>query len=374
MLNSNFKILVLFVEPMRYGLDRIREVYSNTPFTFKFAYCEKKITCQENLNLPEGSVVCVGNKSEKKKQIRSIIKEFNPDFSIINGYVGVVQTEAIKYCQKHKIPYAIESDTPLNIPGNPLKAMAKKIYLKSILANKYCYGFPGGSLQKENLVYYGIPEEKNFIMPMSVSSIRLLKENSSIAEKDILKNELGIKDKFTFLFVGRLEEVKNVELLITAFGQLKKANPNISLLIVGDGSLRQSLERQVEENDIRDVFFKGYVVFPEIVKYYKASDVFVLPSTYEPWGLVVNEAMTLGLPVIVSSDVGCRKDLVEDGINGFIFESNNMVDLQRKMELIYKSGLDIYSDNAYKRIKKWNYNYYLDCFEGAINSVKSNRL
>ena len=367
MQNKALRILVLFVEPMLYGMDLIHEVYEKTPFEFQYIYCNIGITGRDDIKLPENSFLCSGDKSERKKQIHNIFDKFHPDFAVINGYVGTEQVIAIKYCKKNKIPYAIESDTQLNIPSNPIKALLKKLYLKNLLANDYCYGFPGGTLQKENLVYYGIPEEKDFIMPMSVSLKRLLDEKSRLPEKGELKRELGIESKRTFLFVGRLEEVKNVSLLIEAFGRIKQTYKDTALIIVGDGSLRAELEKQAEVID--DVIFAGYTVFPEIVKYYKTADVFVLPSSYEPWGLVVNEAMIMGLPVIVSSDVGCRVDLIDNNENGFVFESGNSVDLTEKMQKCNIDTVERFRVSAQAKINNWNFEYYKMCFEGAIKSV-----
>lgn len=365
------RIMVLFVEPMLYNMDLIREVYEKTEYTFSYVYCDVGITGKDALTLPENSFVCSGTAKERKEQVCCQADAFRPDFVVVNGYVGVEQTALIRYCQKNKIPYAIESDTQLNIPSNKLKAVLKKVYLKKLLHNDLCYGFPGGTLQKENLMYYGIPESRNFVMPMCVSEHRLLDEYERIPSKDELKEQLGIADKFTHLFVGRLEEVKNVQLLIESFEDLKQEQDDIALLIVGDGSLRESLEQYVRQHQIKDVTFAGYVVFPEIIHFYKASDVFILPSSYEPWGLVVNEAMTMGLPVIASSDVGCRLDLIEDGQNGYVFESNNKTALFQKMKMIRQGNYQDFSLSARNMTKKWNFEYYFKCFTGAIKYAEN---
>lgn len=357
------KIFVLFVEPMLYGMDLIHEVYEKTEYEYQYVYCTSKLTGKDEICLPDNAFVCKGTDKEHKKQVVSILKKFKPDFVVINGYVGIEQSAAIKYCQKNNIPYAIESDTPLHIPENKIKAMAKKFYLRKLLQHPCCYGFPGGTLQKENLVYYGIPESKCKIMPMSVSSERIMKENENLPNKASLKNEYGVRDKKVFLFVGRLEKVKNVEVLIRAFERLKEKYTDVALMIVGDGSEMQGLKRVVETRKISDVYFTGYVVFPDIIKYYKMSDVFVLPSSYEPWGLVVNEAMIMDLPVIISSAVGCRKDLVKEEKNGFIFEDNQEKNLLKKME----KALDF--EIKYKSINKWNYLQYLTNFKNAVESI-----
>lgn len=369
MQNKSIKILVLFVEPMLYGMDLIHEVYERTQYEFKYIYCYQGLTGKDGLELPENSYLNSGNNKERRRNVLREIKAFEPDFVVVNGYVGLEQTVTIRYCQKHKIPYAIESDTPLHVPENRIKAYLKRKYLSKMLNNEYCYGFPGGTLQKENLVYYGIPEEKCFVMPMSVSEKRLLDASDALPDKRELRKEFGIADKKVFLFVGRLESVKNVKLLVQAFEDLKRKQEKIALIIVGDGTQADDLKEYVAKNDVQDVFFAGYILFPEIVRFYKMADVFILPSMYEPWGLVVNEAQIMGLCTILSSSVGCAKDLLIDGNNGFVFESGNRSSLVEKMEAILDEQSKSFSNNARKVMDKWNYDYYLKCFEGAIENV-----
>lgn len=364
------KIFVIFVEPMLYGIDLIHEVYEKTEYEFQYLYCTSKLTGKDDIVLPDNAFMCYGTEREHKQQVVSALNQFQPDFAVINGYVGAEQTAAIRYCQKHHIPYAIESDTPLHIPGNKLKAMLKKIYLRSLLHHKYCYGFPGGTLQKENLTYYGVPGNKNFIMPMSISSERLLRVAENLPEKVDLKESLMLQNKKVFLFVGRLVEEKNVSLLIKAYEELKKMRDDIALLIVGDGPERENLQAEVKNGNIQDVYFFGYVVFPEIVRYYKAADFFVLPSVHEPWGLVVNEAMIMGLPVIVSSAVGCRIDLIKDGKNGFVFESGSGKSLIEKMIKIIKCDYQEITEQVRKTIGYWNYELYRKMFIGAVSNVR----
>ena len=173
-----------------------------------------------------------------------------------------------------------------------------------------------------------------------------------------------------FLFVGRLTEVKNVSILIEAFANVKKQEGEIALCLVGDGNLREELQEQVKKLGIQDVLFTGYVGFPQNVEFYKMADVFVLPSTHEPWGLVVNEAMIMGLPVIVSSKVGCRKDLVLEGENGFVFEDGNVNQLTCLMSDILKLDFAALEKQSLGMMQKWNFEYYLQSFLGAIGDAK----
>ena len=361
------RILVLFVEPMHYGLDLVREVYEKTDLIYQYVYCHSSVTGKDSLTLPDGAIVCEGDNKARKVQIQEIFERFQPHFAVINGYVGVEQTFAIRYCQKHRIGYAIESDTPLHIPSSKIKAFLKKQYLKTLLRGDLTFGFAGGSLQRDNFLYYGMAENRALVMPMCISEDRLLKEKASLPSKQALKEKYGLQDKKVFLFVGRLTEVKNVSLLIKSFAALKKQREDIALALVGDGDLREELTALVKVLDCPDIHFFGYVGFPQNVEFYKLADVFVLPSLHEPWGLVVNEAMIMGLPVIVSSKVGCRKDLVAQGENGLIFEDGDESGLTKAMEWMLGADLAAFSQRSLEKIKDWNFERYLLEFMQVID-------
>jgi glycosyltransferase involved in cell wall biosynthesis len=124
-----------------------------------------------------------------------------------------------------------------------------------------------------------------------------------------------------FLYVGRLAPEKNVDGLLREFAAYRENGGTWSLVLAGDGPLRSELAQVAEHIGIADaVHFAGHKNSSGLVPYYAFAKCFVLPSRREPWGLVVNEAMAAGLPVIVSNRCGCAEDLVEDGENGFVFD------------------------------------------------------
>ncbi|MFS1563922.1 MAG: glycosyltransferase [Candidatus Arsenophonus phytopathogenicus] len=117
----------------------------------------------------------------------------------------------------------------------------------------------------------------------------------------------------TYLYVGRLSEEKNLSFLVEIFNERQE-----KLIIIGDGPEAYNLKRKAKSN----ISFLGYINNKDLKQIYKSVDVFILPSKSEPWGLVIEEALTFGLPVIVSNKVGCKDDLVFKK-NGLIFDINN---------------------------------------------------
>ncbi|MGC8979482.1 glycosyltransferase family 4 protein [Caldisericum sp.] len=153
-------------------------------------------------------------------------------------------------------------------------------------------------------------------------------------KREELKKQYGF-NKYNFIYVGRLSPEKNLITLLKAFDNIiknEKESKDWGLIIVGDGPQRKELEEFVEKYNLKNyVFFVGGKSWKEVVEYYTLADVFILPSLSEPWGLVVNEAMICGLPVIVSKSAGSYWDLLKEGINGFGFDPLNQKELENIM-------------------------------------------
>ena len=160
-----------------------------------------------------------------------------------------------------------------------------------------------------------------------------------------LRKKLGIKkDDTVILFVGKFIEKKRPMDLLKAYKKLKnlkteKLKNEITLVFVGSGQLEKHLRKYVKENNLQDIHFIGFKNQTELPEYYAMADIFVLPSgAGETWGLVVNESMCFGLPVIVSDLVGCGSDLVKQGENGYIFQLGDVDGLARRLEELIKDS------------------------------------
>jgi glycosyltransferase involved in cell wall biosynthesis len=184
----------------------------------------------------------------------------------------------------------------------------------------FCYG----TMQIEYLKKLKVKSEKIHIRVQATDNDKIREE---FLEQKILKPS---KAKKKFLYVGRLSKEKNIETLIRAF---KNCIQGWELLIVGSGDEEENLKTLVKKEGIANVIFMGPLTWLDIVEIYAKSDVFVLPSLSEPWGLVVNEAMLCELPIIVSKHCGCSKDLVKEGLNGYIFDPMDINQLTSQMNL-----------------------------------------
>lgn len=152
------------------------------------------------------------------------------------------------------------------------------------------------------------------------------------------RRQKEIHTPLRYLYVGRLVAVKNVELLIDEFNHNGKP-----LTIVGSGILETELRNRAKPN----ISFTGFIENEKLGEVYQAHDIFILPSYYEPWGLVVEETLYWGLLVIVSNRVGSSVDMVQELKTGCIFESRNRNSLHTTIETM-EQHFDEYQRNVWK--------------------------
>jgi 1,2-diacylglycerol 3-alpha-glucosyltransferase len=159
-----------------------------------------------------------------------------------------------------------------------------------------------------------------------------------------------------FLYVGRLAEEKNVLRLLQSWLKYRENGGSWPLVLVGDGPEAESLRKTARSSSFAaDVLFPGLKGSRELFPYYAFAGCFILPSTREPWGLVVNEAMASSLPVLVSDRCGCGIDLVKPGINGFLFDPYDQLALTMHLH-----SLEATSDVRRKEMGRASYEIVKD--------------
>ena len=347
------KIYCFFTEPASYTVDLIKYVYE----PLKIDFCFLKSKSKAKSNLVESRNIFLDQLSFLKK-LTYVLKVLDKyDLVIFNSYNNYtfILSMLLKLFGFKKTKFAIESDTQLLIPQNKFKQIIKRIYLSYIFRKKYVYGLAGGNFTHKDLFrYYGMNERNIFLMPLMVNNSKFY------PKKDVNKKE------FIFLFVGRLIKRKNVEALIKVFNNNFEDKKAI-LKIVGDGPLFDYLSKKYSSNKVK---IMGDLFDGKLVKEFNKSSVFVCPSYFEPWGLVVNEALSSALPVIARCEVGSTWDLINNKKTGFIVKNDKQL-AEKMLEFFNKSDLlDMYSKNAHDLMSNyWNYDLYTNCLNKFIGKI-----
>jgi len=247
------------------------------------------------------------------------IWQYNPDVIITAGYDSLAYWQAFLYCKIFKKKYILWNESSLLSIGSVrgIRGLLKRFIIKGS-SNYVAFG----TKAKEYLEFLGA-NPKNVFTSVNTVDLEYFRGEVLKFMKD--RNLFAKRKKYPkilFLYVGQLIKRKGVIQILSAFDILK--DDEIGLLIIGDGPEEKNLMKFRKENTIKNVFFEGYCQQSELPKYYALADVFILSSFLEVWGLVVNEALASGLYVLCSKYAGVAYDLIKEGWNGEIFDSNNI--------------------------------------------------
>ncbi len=268
-------------------------------------------------------------------KIKALFRIFNnkkPDLLNITGYYDPAQVLLLFWAKLRGVKVVISNESNARDNGSGfLKSLFKKLILN--LANGFiCFG----QSSTDFLLSFGISQSKILTQKAAVVDDKKIWSvyKKALTGRENRKAELGLP-LYNFIFVGRLIAPKNLLLLLNVFRQTK--NLDWGLILLGEGEQKYDLQQFVSDNQIKNVTFLNGINWYEVPDYLAMADVFVLPSTSEPWGLVVNEAMVCGLPVLVSDCCGCVEDLVKDGKNGFTFDPKNKEELTQKLNFFIQN-------------------------------------
>ena len=233
---------------------------------------------------------------------------------------------AIQYMKVRGISYCIESDGGFAKSGKGVKEKIKK----HIFANAAAY-MSTSDIHDSYYEMYGADKKRIYRYPFtSISEADVSETPSSEQEKTAIKDELGIKENKVILSVGQFIYRKGFDILIKACRGL---DSNIGIYIIGGQATREYTDL-VEEYRLSNIHFLNFKVSEKLAKYYRAADLFVLPTREDVWGLVINEAMSKGLPVISSNRCIAAAELVKNEENGYLVESEDTDDFAGKIRLV----------------------------------------
>jgi len=248
--------------------------------------------------------------------LQAALKKFVPETIICGGYNYPASWQALLWARRNNIDFVLWSESNQHdTRSSSLWVERMKSYF---LVRCDRYVAPGKS-SFAYLQLLGLPEEKIFIAPSVVDNNWFESRARAVrAREHEVRQQLRLPERFV-LFAGRLVQEKGIFDLLEAYGRLEaNIRCKVSLVFAGDGIGRAELEQRARRINPGTVCFAGFAQREDLAAMYGLADVFVLPTHSDPWGLVVNEAMACGLPVIVTNVAGCAADLVDDGRNGFV--------------------------------------------------------
>lgn len=251
------------------------------------------------------------NSKEPFWQLR-ILKHINRSYDriIIGNPLTVAGIIALLYCRLFRVPFILQSEGGFRGKGEGLKEKIKKFLMEK--ATLYLSGMQGES---EYFLSYGATAEKLRHYPFtSLHEGQIYAAPATAEEKQQLRKELGIEETTVVISVGRPIPVKGFDVLL----QAKKALPAETGMYFVGGEATEEYRAIIEAESLKHVHFILHCDYETLQKYYRAADVFVLPTRGDTWGLVINEAMACGLPVITTDRCVAGLQLIENNSNGYI--------------------------------------------------------
>ncbi len=244
---------------------------------------------------------------------------FDPryDVVILAGWQHFAVQAMAMACMVRRRPYLMWSTSTLNEVS--IQRRIARPFVRWIVGHASAC-IAGGTAAKEYLQTLGVRASDLFIAFNTVDIAYFTQKSTvSLRRRRQIRKRYNVTDSdVVILSVGQFIRRKGIDLLIRTLGDMVRNTKNISLWIIGQGPQQKYYRSIVRDlHLVRRVHIIPYVFNADLAMYYGAADIFVLPSREDTWGLVVNEAMAAGLPVIVSKSAGSAKDLVRDGENGY---------------------------------------------------------
>ena len=295
------------------------------------------------------------------------ISSIKPDAIVSVGWADRSYQRLLIYANSKKIPCTIVSDSIIKIEKNKRRFFLKEIFKKIILRG-YSAAFVAGKESKDYLINLGFKDEMIF-QPWDVVDNSFFEKFTSKSNKSEYKY---------FLCVSRFLERKNLFNLIKSFSNYQKEGGIWGLKIIGSGNLFLKLKKYADKITYQEKFeIINWLQINDLVHYYKNASGFILPSYFDNWGLVVNEAISSGLPCIVSQNCGCAVDLIKHSESGFVFNPIKDYELQnymKKIENLTKDEQLKMTSLARNNLKNYDLDIFSKNFKKAIFfSIKNPR-
>lgn len=344
---------MIFIEPTPYILDLLEYGFPHHKNQLHIVFLTENLS--QNWTLQPYSI-SFNILQSKKNYIRLLFDIFvKRKYKMIHlaGWSHLITIFLIFISRFFSLPVVVETDTPLNLDTPLWKKITKRILYPTLFKFPVFF-LPGGTRQARYLNYYGVRDKKIIHAQMTVDTTRIRRyvKNINSHAREKLRSQYGVKqDDLIFLYVGRLLDWKGVRELILAIQLIQDVRAK--LWIVGSGDLAD--ETKLAAQEYKKIIYFGRISGDFLWEIYSSSDVCVLPSYAEPWGLVVNEAMAVGKPVIVTETVGCVDDLIVHSHEGIIITPKSVTALCEAMTFMLENPetRKAMEGNVVERIAGW---------------------
>ncbi len=264
--------------------------------------------------------------------VGAALRRVPPAAVVCGGYSYLASWQAALWASRNHVPLLLWSES--TDQDRRRKHTAVEFLKKRF--RRMCRAFvAAGKSSRDYLLVLGAPEGSIFIAPdaVDVQFFSRLADSARECAAEVRVRH-GLPPRY-FLCAGRLVREKGVLDLLSAYAELdEEMRSQIGLVFVGDGPLREVLRERATGIHPGSVKFCGWVHREQLPEIYALADALVFPTHSDPWGLVVNEAMACGLPIIASEVAGCVPDLVENAWNGFVVPARNPEELTRAMQTL----------------------------------------
>ena len=288
------------------------------------------------------------NNKDNRKSLLNKLKNINQyDVILLYDYTSPLSRRIMRKALLHKIPYIINCDgVIIGKKRNIVANIVKRFYVKR--ASK-C--FASGKYAKKYFLDLGAKEENVIIHNFTTLDEKdILSNPLSTKEKNVIRTKYGLPiNKTIFVGVGRFISIKNYEFLLNNCDAFTEKS---CLLLIGGGEQEDLYKSIIEQHKTFEVILKGFLDKTTLFDVLSSCDYFIHPTLYDAWGLVINEAMARGLPIISSNTCVAALELVDE-TNGFIFDYSSFFKTIEMAEHLFS-----------------NKHLYNNCCENSINKIK----
>jgi glycosyltransferase involved in cell wall biosynthesis len=309
-------------------------------------------------------------------ELWNIIREERFDAVWLHGHNFAAYHVALAAAKSIGSPALMRGETHLGLRVPVAKAALRRPLLNAFY--RFCDGFLAiGSANREFYRAMGVPEEKISVVPYTIDNERFTRSSDlTAAERLCTRQKLGISsDRPAVLYASKFMRRKHPDDLMRAAQKLTTEGLEFDLVMVGSGEMDAELKAMVVASGLKNIVFPGFINQQELPRVLGACDVFVLPSEDEPWGLIVNEAMCAGLPVVLASEIGCVPDLLREGENGHSFTVGSIEGIAAALRPVL-SNPDLrvaMSRKSREIISEWSYRQCLEGLRQQLGAITRRR-